>query len=200
MLSHQYAYCLNAIRNYTEFEKYLCDLANSDIWRDPEGAILPEVLLAERLSILKKIWYACHFSVKDLARMTGTARELAQRFGIPRRTMEDWCAGKRECPLYTRLMMQEVLKIYTPPLGVEGLARKYFIECYYSVIDDEEPAGSDFRSDYFDSEEEAVKCASLEWAGISTEHKRQIAHYTVNVAAWDGFEYQPMGEPVRTYK
>lgn len=206
MLPHQYAYCLTEIRNYTEFEKYLWDLANSDIWRDPEDADLSENLLTERLGVLEKIWDACHLSVKDIGLIADGATGLARRFGVPRRTMEDWCAGKRKCPLYTRLMMQEVLKIYIPPLDAAGLVKKYFVECYYSVIDheepiyDQEPAGSHFRSDYFDSLDEVVKHADLVWAGMTNEERGQIEHYAVMLAAWDGTEYQPMGKPIRIYK
>lgn len=36
-------------------------------------------------------------------------RKLAEHFLIPYRTMENWCGGVSECPLYTRLMMQRIL-------------------------------------------------------------------------------------------
>jgi transposase len=38
--------------------------------------------------------------------------QLSKRFGIPYKTVQNWCAdGKehRECPAYVRLMMQELL-------------------------------------------------------------------------------------------
>lgn len=36
-------------------------------------------------------------------------RQLAERFCIPYRTVEDWCAERRTPPDYVRLMMQECL-------------------------------------------------------------------------------------------
>lgn len=54
-------------------------------------------------------------SVRDIAAAAGlNQRELAERFGIPRRTVEDWCRGVRQCPSYVRLMMQECLGLYHP--------------------------------------------------------------------------------------
>lgn len=54
-------------------------------------------------------------SVRDIAAAASlNQRELAERFGIPRRTIEDWCRGIRQCPPYVRLMMQECLGLYHP--------------------------------------------------------------------------------------
>lgn len=41
------------------------------------------------------------------AKLTQTA--LAARFGIPPRTVGDWCTGKRACTPYIRRMMMECL-------------------------------------------------------------------------------------------
>lgn len=52
-------------------------------------------------------------SVKDIckmAKMTQTA--IADYFSIPQRTFGNWCTGSRECPEYTKLMMQEILGLY----------------------------------------------------------------------------------------
>lgn len=34
---------------------------------------------------------------------------MADYFMIPRRTFGNWCTGERECPLYTKMMMIELL-------------------------------------------------------------------------------------------
>ena len=48
--------------------------------------------------------------IKELAAANGmSCRKLAERFGIPYRTMEDWAAGRREPPVYVIMMMQEIL-------------------------------------------------------------------------------------------
>ncbi len=60
------------------------------------------------------LWDAAHRSVRQIKEESGmTQAQLAERFCIPRRTIENWCAvgGKesRPCPDYIRLMMQEAL-------------------------------------------------------------------------------------------
>ena len=52
-------------------------------------------------------------SVKDICRMAGmTQNAVADHFSIPRRTFGNWCTETRECPEYTKLMMQELLGLY----------------------------------------------------------------------------------------
>lgn len=52
-------------------------------------------------------------SVKEICKMTGMSQNaMADYFGIPRRTLGNWCTGARECPEYTKLMIQELLGLY----------------------------------------------------------------------------------------
>ena len=52
-------------------------------------------------------------SVKDICRMAGMSQNaMADYFSIPRRTFGNWCTGSRECPEYTKLMIQELLGLY----------------------------------------------------------------------------------------
>ena len=44
-----------------------------------------------------------------------TQSALAARFGIPRRTVEDWCAERRTCAPYIRRMMCECLGLTVQP-------------------------------------------------------------------------------------
>lgn len=63
-----------------------------------------------RLYQLGSIYDAVHRSVKDIAAEAGiSAREMAARFCIPQRTMENWCMGVNKCPLYTRLLLQQAM-------------------------------------------------------------------------------------------
>lgn len=43
------------------------------------------------------------------AGMTQTA--LAKRFDIPLRTVQNWATGQRECPVYIRKMIIEILRL-----------------------------------------------------------------------------------------
>lgn len=57
-----------------------------------------------------RIWDCAHMDVKSICRAANlTQTALAARFGIPKRTVEDWCAGKRSCAPYIRRMMCEIL-------------------------------------------------------------------------------------------
>ena len=52
-------------------------------------------------------------SVADISTLTGLSyRKIAERFGIPYRTMENWSGGKSKPPEYVLLMMQEILGLY----------------------------------------------------------------------------------------
>lgn len=106
MTINQYRTAVAEAANYTDRDAYISDLALSTIWGDPESAEIP----ATRVEQLGQIWDAYHRSVKEIAAAADlSCRKLAERFSIPYRTVEDWSAGKRECPIYTRLMMQECL-------------------------------------------------------------------------------------------
>lgn len=51
-------------------------------------------------------------TVKQILQAAGiTQKQLSERFGIPRRTIEDWSRGVRTCPVYVRRMMQELLDL-----------------------------------------------------------------------------------------
>ena len=50
--------------------------------------------------------------VRELCREHGlTQRALATRFGIPIRTVEQWCTGKRKCPEYVVQMMTHIIQL-----------------------------------------------------------------------------------------
>ena len=108
MTNKQFHICVGEATCYSDRDAYISDIALSSIWGDNESNEIPP----ERIADLGSIWDACHRSVKDIASAAGLSqRKLAERFCIPYRTVEDWCAGKRECNIYIRLMMQECLGI-----------------------------------------------------------------------------------------
>lgn len=109
MISKQYNLCITEAQSYTDRDAYISDMALSSVWGDSPDAQIPQ----DRLEQLGSIYDAVHRSVKDIAAAAGlSVRAMAIRFCIPQRTVENWyCIGKsaRDCPLYTRLMMQECL-------------------------------------------------------------------------------------------
>lgn len=63
----------------------------------------------ERLSI---IWDLAHLSMRDLISRTGMSQTaFAKCAGIPLRTVQNWCAGSRDCPAYVRFLLAEHYKL-----------------------------------------------------------------------------------------
>ena len=105
MTDKQFYILVGEATGYPDRDSYISDLALSE---DDESSERPP----ERSAVLGEIYDACHRSVRDIVAAAGmTQRAFAERFCIPLRTVEDWCAGKRECSIYIRLMMQECLGI-----------------------------------------------------------------------------------------
>ena len=51
-------------------------------------------------------------TIREILIATGmTQTALAKRFDIPLRTVQNWATGQRECPVYIRKMMMEILGI-----------------------------------------------------------------------------------------
>jgi hypothetical protein len=111
MTTEQRAFCLSEIANYSDHDAYISDLALSSVWDDKEDADIPP----ERIEELGKLWDAYHRPFPDILSASGmTKAALSRRFFIPYKTVQNWCAtGReyRECPVYVRLMMQEILGI-----------------------------------------------------------------------------------------
>lgn len=106
MTINQYRTAVSEAASYTDRDAYISDLTLPTIWGDPEDADIP----TDRVEQLGEIWDAYHRSVKEIAAAAGlSCRKLAERFSVPYRTMENWSSGANECPLYTRMMMQECL-------------------------------------------------------------------------------------------
>lgn len=107
-----YRFCLSEAKNYQDRDAYISDLALSSIWGDSEDAEIP----AERLTWLASLYDAANRSIKEIAAAAGLSqRKLAERFAIPYRTMDSWCMGERNCPIYVKMMMQEVLGLWRRP-------------------------------------------------------------------------------------
>lgn len=104
MTSKQRIICIQEAQNYTDRNAYISDLYLSSIWETEEEK--------PTLETLGNIYNAVNRSIKEIATAANLSqRALAERFAIPYRTMEDWAGKKRECPIYIRLMIQEILKL-----------------------------------------------------------------------------------------
>lgn len=112
----QYHAVMAAMADCADREDFISEAALSTIWGDPLEAEIP----AERIELLGTLWDTAHRSIKEIAAAAGLSnRKLAERFGIPYSTMEDWSAGARKCNPYIRMMMQECLGLLRIDLSVK---------------------------------------------------------------------------------
>ena len=76
------------------------------------AAAYPHVAAVE----IQELSSAVNRTMPEILQEAGmSGRDVCRRFGISYRTMEDWTNGRRTCPVYLRLMIQELLQVYTPP-------------------------------------------------------------------------------------
>lgn len=93
-------------------DAFASDWALSSVWGDPEGAEIP----ADRIAAISDIWDVAHASIRDIRAYIGlTQAAFCTRFCIPRRTVEDWEAGRRSCPDYVRLLLAQASGMYARP-------------------------------------------------------------------------------------
>ena len=105
MTYRQFAFAASEVGAYSDRDAYVSDLALSSAFADC-GDDASAALIAD----LVKIWDASHMSIRDLRALTGLSQvRFAERFLIPRRTLENWESGTAECPVYTRMMLADIL-------------------------------------------------------------------------------------------
>lgn len=101
MTDTQFAACVRECASYDDMDAYISDMALSNILGDNDT---PEATV---LSDLRSIYQAVNRPVRAIVTASGLSQAaFAERYCIPRRTVEDWCRGVSSCPLYTRLLLQ----------------------------------------------------------------------------------------------
>lgn len=99
-----YQSCISESRKYNDREKFISDIYKSEIW-DTE-----DVRKEGREEWLGQIWDATHRTMKDIIATTKSSQlKMCRFFGIPRRTLEDWCSSVYTPPPYVLIMIQEIL-------------------------------------------------------------------------------------------
>lgn len=93
-------------------DAYVSDWALSSAWGDAPEAEIP----ANRVEELGQLWDAAHLTIRDIRAHTGLSQAaFAVRYCIPRRTVENWESGDRQCADYTRLLLAEAVGLYARP-------------------------------------------------------------------------------------
>lgn len=93
-------------------DAYVSDWALSSAWGDAPEADVP----ADRVEELGYLWDAAHLTIRDIRAHTGLSQAaFAVRYCIPRRTVENWESGDRQCADYVRLLLAEAAGMYVRP-------------------------------------------------------------------------------------
>lgn len=117
MTSKQFRICWQEAAAYADADAYASDMALSSVWGDEPNSSVP----TDRIVTLYNIWLANHINIKIIRKSTGlTQIAFGERFLIPRRTIQSWESGDRECPDYTRLLLMLAAGVYSrEDLGIE---------------------------------------------------------------------------------
>lgn len=104
MTPNQFNFCVQNAMDFTDPDAYVSDLSLSTIWGDKDGISDASIRFA-----LRSIYTAVNRTPKEIVAASGLSQAaFAERYCIPKRTVENWCSGARECPIYTRLLLQRV--------------------------------------------------------------------------------------------
>ena len=91
-------------RKYDDVDLFLRDALDSPIWE------AEDVSSDGRKEWLKTIYAAANRSMRDIIKETGLSQaKFGDYFGIPKRSIENWCNGATTPLPYMLIMMQEVL-------------------------------------------------------------------------------------------
>ncbi|MBR0420315.1 MAG: hypothetical protein IJI66_14230 [Erysipelotrichaceae bacterium] len=72
-------------------------------------------------SDISNLWKALNMSPAEIVKYSGQKMsKFAERFVIPYRTIQAWCDGTNPCPIYTRIMLCELLGILNKTQRKQG--------------------------------------------------------------------------------
>lgn len=82
----------------TDLDHFVAENGGKD-WTEPYTA-------EQTIAILTAIWELKDNHIKGIKQAAHlTNRSMSEQYDISRRSIEDWCCGKRKCPAYTWMMM-----------------------------------------------------------------------------------------------
>lgn len=103
MTINQFSLAVSEAPNYSDPDAYVSDLLLSAAFLPEDEQAEPDLSTADAL---RRIWMAAAAHFRDLLRELGLGQtELARRYQIPLRTVQNWASGVNDCPTYTRMMI-----------------------------------------------------------------------------------------------
>lgn len=103
MTHAQFTLACSEAPNYSDPDAFISDMLTSSAFApaDPESE-----LDLTQADALRRIWTAAAALFRDMLRALDLGQtELARRYQIPLRTVQNWASGVNDCPVYTRLMI-----------------------------------------------------------------------------------------------
>lgn len=96
--------------NYS-YERFVDDIRDHLSRRPfPYNSYDPFSLMAQT----SRLWNLLEMSMKELVEYSKLdMAKFSRRFCIPYRTLQAWCDGTNPCPVYIKMMLGEILKMYT---------------------------------------------------------------------------------------
>lgn len=95
---------IDLARKYDSFDAFLVDAVKSPVWEKED------VSPVNRKEWLKNVYVAANRTIRDIIKETGLSQaKFGEYFGIPKRSIENWCNGYTTVLPYLLIMMQECL-------------------------------------------------------------------------------------------
>ena len=95
---------IDMARNYGDVDSYLIDAVKSPVWKKED------VSSDGKEEWLRNIYVAANRTIRDVIKETGLSQaKFGEYFGIPKRSIENWCNGYTTILPYLLIMMQEIL-------------------------------------------------------------------------------------------
>ena len=82
----------------------------------PHNTYDPSILRSQTL----RLWRLLEMNMRELVEYSKLdMAKFSRRFCIPYRTLQAWCDGTNPCPVYIKLMLGEILRIYTRVIRID---------------------------------------------------------------------------------
>ncbi len=93
------------------YEEFFHDIEEHFAQRpSPYSCYEPFILKSET----SKLWSLLEMSMRELVEHSKLdMAKFSRRFCIPYRTLQAWCDGTNPCPVYIKMMLGEILGMYT---------------------------------------------------------------------------------------
>ena len=102
-------------------DTFISDWTLSSVWGDAPDSDIP----ADRIDEIGRIWDVAHMTIRDIRKITGLSQaRFAERYCIPRRSVENWESETCDCPAYLRLLLAKVVGAYDRHYEKEDYGKK----------------------------------------------------------------------------